>query len=209
MSKGPPPGRCPGWSRMAAPWEPAGGPTAPSPSPWEVTVRPRSRRLRRPRRVERRARGSAWRAGRHRAWRGRQVRVAAGRLLSAFPGRHLAARHRCGDGDPREDLERACGVQPSGVRRPSAERGHPGPGSGRAAVRGAGLILPEGNGLRACPALGASLVRIALGQLAGIPLPAGGPAGRGRAWAVPAGEGIACGLGAGGRAAFAFAGDTS
>lgn len=68
MSKGPPLGRWPGWSRTAAPWAPAGGPTAPSPSPWEVTVRPRSPRHRRPARrgparAERRARGGIWRGG--------------------------------------------------------------------------------------------------------------------------------------------------
>lgn len=84
---------------------------------------------------------------------------------------------------------------------------------GRAALKGPGLILPEDNGVRACPALGAFFVRIALGQPAGIPLPPAVPqgtaaAGR-RAWAAPAGEGIVSGLGAGDRAAFMDAGDTT
>lgn len=76
---------------------------------------------------------------------------------------------------------------PPAFRRPIAERGQPGPGSGRAALKRRELILPEGNGVRACPAHGAFLVRIALGQPTGIPLPPvqdTAAAGR-RAWAAP------------------------
>lgn len=94
-----------------------------------------------------------------------------------------------------------------GVRRPPAERGYPGPGSGRAALKRPGRILPEGNGVRACPALGAFFVWIVLGQPTGILLPAGAAAGHGSGRA--AGLGSPSGLGAGGRAAFAGAGDAS
>lgn len=54
--------------------------------------------------------GSVWRAGRNRTERGRQVPVAAGGLLLAFLGKHLAARYCCGDREPREGLDRACGA---------------------------------------------------------------------------------------------------
>lgn len=129
MSKAPPRGRWPGWSRTAAPWAPAGGPTAPSPSPWEVTVRPRSRRHRRPGparqprwpgRAERRARAGIGRAGRHRARRWRQVRVAAGRLLPALLLHTAAAL----------GVRGRTSAEVCGVRRPPSSRGHPlGPGS--------------------------------------------------------------------------------
>lgn len=120
MSKGPPPGRWPGWSRTAAPWAPVGGPTAPSPSPWEVTVRPRSRRHRRP--------GPARRGGGSGGPGVGTERGAAGSLVRLPPAlresRDCSVPQRCGSTCPRL----------RGVRTPLGGRLPPlGPGAGETA----------------------------------------------------------------------------
>lgn len=175
MSKAPPPGRWPGWSRTAAPWAPAGGPTAPSPSPWEVTVRPRSRRLCRPGRAGRRARGACGgRVGTVRREAARSQWQLEG-CCSLFWASIWLLGTAAVIGNRGKVWTGRAARSPLGVRRPPAERGHPGLGSGWVTLRKLGLVVPEGDEVRACVDAGRP------GAAQGHALPAGAPAGHGTA----------------------------
>lgn len=138
-------------------------------------MRPRSRQLCRPGRAGRRARGAC-------GGRVGTVRREAGRSewqLEGCCSRSRASIWLLGTaaviGIRGKIWTGRAARSPLGVRRPPAERGHPGLGSGWVTLTKLGLIVPEGDEVRAC------LDAVALGQPRAMPLPADAPAGHGTA----------------------------